>query len=82
MLSHFRKKNNFSWHKRYIYNFSWHKRYAWMEALCPESILPRLPAVKSSIYGSETKIKQLKGNHRQDDINLIQNEPFIETTEK
>ena len=72
MLSHFRKKNN----------FSWHKHYAWMEALCPELILPRLPAVKSSIYGSETNIKQLKGNHRQDDINLIQKEPFIETTEK
>jgi len=82
LLSHFRKKNNFSWHKRYIYNFSWHKRYAWMEALCPESILPPLPAVKSSIYRLETKVKQLKRNHRQDDINSIQKEPFIEMTEK
>ena len=40
-----------------------------MKALHPESILPPLQVVKSTIHQLETKIKQLKRNHHQDDIN-------------
>ena len=57
--------------------FSWSKFYSWMKAICPESTLPPLPAMKSSIYRIENKIKQLKRNHHDDDIVLIKNEPFI-----
>jgi len=66
-LSQFRRSNK----------FSWSKFHSWMKAICPESTLPPLPAMKSSIYRIENKIKQLKRNHRGDDIVLIKNEPFI-----
>jgi len=48
-----------------------------MKAIRLESTLPPLPAMKSSIYRIENKIKQLKRNHHGDDIVLIKNEPFI-----
>ena len=51
--------------------------HSWIKAICPASTLPPLPAMKSSIYRLENKIKQLKCNHHHDDIVLIKNEPFI-----
>ena len=45
--------------------------------VCPESTLPPLAVMKSSIYRLENKIKQLKQNHHDDDIVLIKNKPFI-----
>jgi len=48
-----------------------------MKAICPESTLPPLLAMKSSIYQIENKIKQLKRNHHGNEIVLIKNEPFI-----
>lgn len=66
-LSQFRKSNN----------FSWGKFYSWMKAICPGSTLPPLSAMKSSIYRTESKVKQLKRNHHHHDIILIKNEPFL-----
>ena len=70
-LNQFRKSNNFSWN-----NF-----HAWMTALCPRSTLPSLAVMKSSIYRIESKVKQLKRNHHNDDVNLLTNKPFITTAE-
>ena len=70
-LNQFRKSNNFSWN-----NF-----HAWMTALCPRSTLPSLAVMKSSIYRIESKVKQLKRNHHNDDVYLLTNEPFITTAE-
>ena len=56
---------------------SWNTFYTWMKSICPGSSLPKLPALKSYIYRIETKIKQLKRNHCDEEIKSIIKEPFL-----
>ena len=66
-LSQFRKSHNVSWN-----TFD-----TWMKSICPGSSLPQLPALKSYIGRIETKIKQLKRNHRDEEIKSVMKEPFL-----
>ena len=66
-LSQFRKSHNVSWN---VFD-------AWMKSICPGSSLPQLPALKSYIGRIETKIKQLKRNHCEEEIKSVMKEPFL-----
>ena len=66
-LSQFRKSHNVSWNA-----FD-----AWMKLICPGLSLPQLPALKSYIGRIETKIKQLKRNHRNEEMKSVMKEPFL-----
>ena len=49
----------------------------WMKSICPGLSLPQLPALKSYIGRIETKIKELKRNHRDEEIKSVMKEPFL-----
>ena len=48
-----------------------------MKSICPGLSLPQLPALKSYIGRIETKIKELKRNHRDEEIKSVMKEPFL-----
>jgi len=50
-----------------------------MTALYSRFTLPSLSVIRSLIYRIENNVKQLKQNHRNDDIILLMSEPFITT---
>ena len=62
---------------RKIHNVSWNTFDTWMKSICPGSSLPQLPALKSYIGRIETKIKQLKRNHHDEEIKSVMKEPFL-----
>ena len=48
-----------------------------MKSICPGLSLPQLPTLKSYIGQIETKIKELKRNHRNEEIKSVMKEPFL-----
>ena len=59
------------------HNVSWNTFDTWMKSICPGLSLPQLPALKSYIGWIETKIKELKRNHRDEEIKSVMKEPFL-----
>ena len=59
------------------HNVSWNTFDTWMKSICPGLSLPQLPVLKSYIRQIETKIKELKRNHRDEEIKSVMKEPFF-----
>ena len=55
---------------------SWNTFYGWMKSICSGSSLPQLPALKSYIGRIEAKIRSLKRNHHDEEMQSVMKKPF------
>lgn len=59
------------------HNIKWEQYYEWVKQLCYPSTLSSLNAIKTSISRLEKKVKEMRRNHKNDQLCELHSKPFF-----